>query len=73
MPVFEYAVTAPARLGAAGEVVSSTDVIKVTYTRRLWRSAHKEWAIYAPPEMTDGEVMDRLLACYTPQHDERAG
>lgn len=36
------------------------------YTRRKWRSGDKQWLIWAPPELSDIEVMDKLLHGYRP-------
>jgi hypothetical protein len=36
------------------------------YTRRLWRSYPAEWFIWAPPELSEIDVMNRLLRGYHP-------
>lgn len=45
---------------------------RAVYTRRYWRAggpgpSHKVWFIWAPPAMSDVEVMDQLLRGYRPE------
>jgi hypothetical protein len=38
-----------------------------TYKRRLWRSGETQrWTIWAPPELSDIDVMNKLLRGYHP-------
>jgi hypothetical protein len=38
----------------------------VEYRRHRFRAGDREWSIFAPREMADAEIMDRLIAGYRP-------
>jgi hypothetical protein len=47
-----------------------TTVDIATYTRRKWRCGDKQWLIWAPRELSDIDVMNRLLRGYRPARME---